>query len=135
MATTVCADAIASWAAAQVGAGSGSPKSTTSGRHGAPQPGHCGQPSSPHTVCMKPGGVGPSITTTSSFDGLPIEGWLTLPPGYTPGTRVPLILRVPRGAPGLPEGTAAGGVCDRPVSLTDLYATLCELCGLTPPPK
>ncbi|WP_086607294.1 S9 family peptidase [Erythrobacter donghaensis] len=34
------------------------------------------------------------ITATSSFDGLPIEGWLTLPPGYTPGTRVPLILEI-----------------------------------------
>ncbi|QDH35967.1 S9 family peptidase [Porphyrobacter sp. YT40] len=34
------------------------------------------------------------ITATSSFDGLPIEGWLTLPPGYTPGKRVPLILEI-----------------------------------------
>lgn len=34
------------------------------------------------------------ITTKSSFDGLPIEGWLTLPPGYTPGKRVPLILEI-----------------------------------------
>ena len=44
--------------------------------------------------------------------------------------RVPLILRVPAGAPGLPIGTRAGAVCDRVVSLTDLYATLTELCGL-----
>lgn len=34
------------------------------------------------------------ITAKSSADGLPIEGWLTLPPGYTPGTRVPLILEI-----------------------------------------
>ena len=34
------------------------------------------------------------ITTRSSHDGLPIEGWLTLPPDYKPGTRVPLILEI-----------------------------------------
>jgi dipeptidyl aminopeptidase/acylaminoacyl peptidase len=34
------------------------------------------------------------ITATSSADGLAIEGWLTLPPGYAPGTRVPLILEI-----------------------------------------
>lgn len=34
------------------------------------------------------------ITAKSSHDGLPIEGWLTLPPGYMPGTRVPLILEI-----------------------------------------
>jgi dipeptidyl aminopeptidase/acylaminoacyl peptidase len=34
------------------------------------------------------------ITAPSSHDGLMIEGWLTLPPGYTPGTRVPLILEI-----------------------------------------
>lgn len=34
------------------------------------------------------------ITAKSSFDGLPIEGWLTLPPGYQPGTSVPLILEI-----------------------------------------
>lgn len=34
------------------------------------------------------------ITTRSSFDGLAIDGWLTLPPGYTPGKRVPLILEI-----------------------------------------
>lgn len=34
------------------------------------------------------------ITASSSADGLAIEGWLTLPPGYTPGTRVPLILEI-----------------------------------------
>jgi arylsulfatase A-like enzyme len=50
--------------------------------------------------------------------------------GWRVGTRVPLIIRVPGGAPGLPEGTRAGGVCDRPVSLVDLFGTLTELCGL-----
>lgn len=34
------------------------------------------------------------ITTKSSYDGLPIEGWLTLPPGYQAGTRIPLILEI-----------------------------------------
>lgn len=34
------------------------------------------------------------ITTRSSHDGLEIEGWLTLPPGYVEGTRVPLILEI-----------------------------------------
>jgi len=46
--------------------------------------------------------------------------------------RVPLIIRVPRGAPGLPEGTRAGSVRGQPVSLTDLYHTLTDLCGLPP---
>jgi dipeptidyl aminopeptidase/acylaminoacyl peptidase len=34
------------------------------------------------------------ITAKSSHDGLEIEGWLTLPPGYVAGTRVPLILEI-----------------------------------------
>lgn len=34
------------------------------------------------------------ITTPSSHDGQTIEGWLTLPPGYAEGTRVPLILEI-----------------------------------------
>ncbi|MFM7404959.1 MAG: S9 family peptidase, partial [Erythrobacter sp.] len=34
------------------------------------------------------------ITTKSSLDGLAIEGWLTMPPGYVAGTRVPLILEI-----------------------------------------
>ncbi len=44
--------------------------------------------------------------------------------------RVPLIIRVPKGVPGLPEGTRAGSVCDRVVSLVDLFRTLTDLCGL-----
>ena len=48
-------------------------------------------------------------------------------------TRVPLMIRVPPGTPGLPEGTSAGGaVCGRPVSLLDIYPTLLELAGLEP---
>lgn len=50
--------------------------------------------------------------------------------GWRLCTRVPLIIRVPKGAPGLPEGTTAGAVCDRAVSLTDLFRTLTDLCGL-----
>ncbi|MEM7281868.1 MAG: hypothetical protein AAF438_09605, partial [Pseudomonadota bacterium] len=34
------------------------------------------------------------ITVPSSHDGLEIQGWLTLPPGYEEGTRVPLILEI-----------------------------------------
>jgi hypothetical protein len=43
---------------------------------------------------------------------------------------VPLIIRVPKGVPGLPAGTTAGAVCNRAVSLTDLFRTLTDLCGL-----
>ena len=45
-------------------------------------------------------------------------------------TRVPLIVRVPEGAPGLSPGTKAGNICSRPVSLLSLFPTLVELCGL-----
>ena len=34
------------------------------------------------------------MTTASTFDGREIEGWLTLPPGHVPGTRVPLVLEI-----------------------------------------
>ncbi len=34
------------------------------------------------------------ITVASSFDGREVQGWLTLPPGYREGTRVPLILEI-----------------------------------------
>jgi arylsulfatase A-like enzyme len=50
--------------------------------------------------------------------------------GWRVCARVPLIIRVPEGAPGLPGGTRAGGVCDRPVSLVDLFGTLTDLSGL-----
>ena len=45
-------------------------------------------------------------------------------------TRVPLIVRVPQGTPGLPEGTRAGQRCTQPVNLLSLYPTLAELAGL-----
>ncbi len=35
-----------------------------------------------------------AISVPSSFDGKEIQGWLTLPPGYSEGTRVPLILEI-----------------------------------------
>ena len=47
-------------------------------------------------------------------------------------SRVPLIVKVPRGAPGLPDGTTAGQICDQPVCLASLYSTLTELTGLPP---
>lgn len=50
--------------------------------------------------------------------------------GWRVCDRVPLMVRVPKDAPGLPEGTSAGSVCKRPVNLVDLYSTLVELCGL-----
>ena len=48
-------------------------------------------------------------------------------------TRIPLIVRVPAGiAPGLMQGTKAGGVCEKPVDLLSLYPTLTQLAGLPP---
>jgi len=52
--------------------------------------------------------------------------------GWRVCDRVPLMIRVPRGAPGLVEGTKPGSVCSRPVSLVDLFKTLNALCGLPP---
>ena len=45
-------------------------------------------------------------------------------------TRVPLIIRAPKGTPGLPTGTRASEVCAKPVNLLSLYPTLTELAGL-----
>jgi arylsulfatase A-like enzyme len=46
-------------------------------------------------------------------------------------TRVPLIIRVPKGMSAeLPSGTTPGAVCDAPVNLLSLFPTLTELCGL-----
>ncbi len=45
--------------------------------------------------------------------------------GWRLCTRVPLIIRTP--------GQPSGAVCDQPVSLTDLFCTLAELCGLPAP--
>jgi arylsulfatase A-like enzyme len=54
--------------------------------------------------------------------------------GWRASSRVPLMIRVPKDTPGLPEGTKAGGVCDRPVNLVDLFATLTELSGIPSKP-
>ncbi len=45
-------------------------------------------------------------------------------------TRVPLIVRVPPGTPGLPQGTQAGSTCAKPVNLLSLFPTLTDLAGL-----
>lgn len=45
-------------------------------------------------------------------------------------TRVPLMMRVPKGTTGLPGGTIAGTRCNSPVNLLSLYPTLTELAGL-----
>jgi arylsulfatase A-like enzyme len=49
-------------------------------------------------------------------------------------SRIPLIVRVPTGTPGLPQGTQPGSTCTRPVNLLSLYPTLTELAGLPPKP-
>lgn len=48
-------------------------------------------------------------------------------------TRVPLIIRVPQGATGLPGGTRPS-VCRQPVNLVSLFPTLLNLCGLPAEP-
>jgi len=48
-------------------------------------------------------------------------------------TRVPLMIRVPVGSPGLESGTLPSQ-CARPVSLLSLFPTLLELCGLPAEP-
>ena len=40
-----------------------------------------------------------------------------------------LMIKVPKGTIGLPEGSKAGNRCDRITSLIDIYPTLNELCG------
>jgi arylsulfatase A-like enzyme len=54
--------------------------------------------------------------------------------GWRVCTRVPFIVRVPTGVPGLSQGTAAGVTCTQPVNLLSLYPTLTELAGLPPKP-
>jgi arylsulfatase A-like enzyme len=50
--------------------------------------------------------------------------------GWRVCTRVPLMVRVPRGTTGLPAGTTRGTTCDAPVNLLSLFPTLTDLCGL-----
>lgn len=50
--------------------------------------------------------------------------------GWRACTRVPLMIRVPKEAAGLNEGTVANSRCDEPVNLVSLYPTLLELAGL-----
>lgn len=52
--------------------------------------------------------------------------------GWRVCDRVPLMIRVPKGVPGLAKGTKPGSVCSRPVNLVDLFKTLNALCGLPP---
>ncbi|QDV43983.1 Choline-sulfatase [Stieleria neptunia] len=52
--------------------------------------------------------------------------------GWRACTRVPLMIRVPPGTPGLMAGTKANTVCDAPVNLLSLYPTLAQLAGLPP---
>jgi len=61
------------------------------------------------------------------------EHWQKFTP-WRAAARVPLMIRVPQGTPGLPEGTKPGGLCDRPVNLVDLFDTLTALCGLPSKP-
>ncbi len=51
--------------------------------------------------------------------------------GWERSTRVPLMIVPPQRNPG--ESVSRGSFCDQPVSLCDLYPTLCELCGVDPP--
>lgn len=41
-----------------------------------------------------------------------------------------MMMKVPIGVPGLPQGSKVAGRCDRITSLIDIYPTLIELCGL-----
>ena len=50
-------------------------------------------------------------------------------------TRVPLMIKVPKGTPGLPKGTLAGANCHQPVNLVSLFATLTELTGVPQNPE
>ena len=54
--------------------------------------------------------------------------------GWRVCTRVPFIVHVPKGAPGMPQGAANGRRCARPVSLLSLFSTLTELAGLPQKP-
>jgi arylsulfatase A-like enzyme len=49
--------------------------------------------------------------------------------------RCVLMIRVPEGVQGLPEGSMTGGRSSRVTSLMDIFPTLVELCGLPPKPE
>jgi len=49
--------------------------------------------------------------------------------GWRVCSRVPFFMMVPKGCPGLPQGTVPG-VCDQPVSTFDTYRTLLSLTGV-----
>ena len=53
--------------------------------------------------------------------------------GWRVCTRVPLIIRVPEGVTGLPQGTQPGTRCNQPVDLLGLFHTIADLCGIKPP--
>lgn len=57
------------------------------------------------------------------------EHWQKFTP-WRAASRVPLMVRVPAGTKGLPSGTQAGSICDRPVGLVDLFPTLTDLAGI-----
>lgn len=54
--------------------------------------------------------------------------------GWRAASRVPLIVKAPKGCRLVPEGTKPGSICDRPVSLLDLFATLTDLTGVSAKP-
>lgn len=54
--------------------------------------------------------------------------------GWRVCTRVPLMIRVPPGTAGLPQGTVPGSRCAAPVNLLSLFPTLTELADLPAEP-
>ena len=55
--------------------------------------------------------------------------------GWRVCTRVPLIVRVPKGVPGLAAGTVPATQCDQPVNLLSLFPTLTALSGIPEHPQ
>ena len=55
--------------------------------------------------------------------------------GWRVCTRVPLIVRVPPGTPGLADGTVAGSRSNQPVNLLSLFPTLTDLSGIANGPR
>ena len=77
-------------------------------------------------VCFMSDNGGLSTSEGSPTSNLPLrggKGWL-----YEGGIREPFMIR----APGVAEG---GSTCDVPVTSTDFYPTLLDLCGLPAKPK